>query len=39
MGWRANFCFGGDDPNVEIYVQVKFGDETITGNYVMNKTV
>ena len=28
--------WGAGDPNVEIYAQVNFGDDSITGYYVMN---
>ena len=28
--------FVGGDPNSHVYVQVKFGDDSITGYYVMN---
>ena len=36
-GSNRQFFFGGD-PNVEIYVQVQFCDDGITGYYVINKT-
>ena len=37
MGGGGPIFVWSGDPNVEMYVQVKFGNDSITGSYVNNK--
>ena len=39
MGRGGANLFWGGDPKDHVDVQVKFGDDSTTGNYVMNKIV